>query len=66
MQSSISLHIAVEVGGRGRNYPSFFPLVLLLLGNIGSTVPEEGAVPCSHELAPEMLFCHHVLLSSAS
>lgn len=44
----------------------FFLLFLLFLGNTGSTAPEEWAVPCFCELASEMLFCHLVLLSSAS
>lgn len=45
---------------------SFFPLVLLFLGNTVSTAPEEWAVPGFHKLALEILFCHHALLSSAS
>lgn len=43
-----------------------FSLVLLFLGNAGSTVPEEWGVPCFHGLAPEVLFCHQVLISSAN
>lgn len=39
-----------------RQWENLSLFVLLLLGNTVYTAPEEGAVPWSHKLAPEMLF----------